>query len=66
MNFIRDGDFISLSGGTTCYFLAKEIVASNLAELTILTNSLNVAMLIIDSNKYFQVIVSGEFQKRQL
>ncbi|PNR98410.1 hypothetical protein X927_08965 [Petrotoga mexicana DSM 14811] len=64
MNFIRDGDFISLSGGTTCYFLAKEIVASNLAELTILTNSLNVALLIIDSNKYFQVIVSGGIPKK--
>lgn len=64
INFIQDGDFIALSGGSTCYFLAKEIIGSNLAELTIFTNSLNIALLIIDSNKYFQVIISGGIIKK--
>src|SRR6056297_897933 len=40
---INEGDFIGLSGGTTAYILANEIIKSPLHSLSILTNSINTA-----------------------
>ena len=43
ITYINSGDFIALSGGTTSYFLADEIINSELTDLTILTHSINIA-----------------------
>lgn len=59
VKFIEDYDFIALSGGTTSYMLATEILNSSLQGLTILTNSINITSLILESVKDFQVIVTG-------
>ena len=59
VKFIKDYDFIAMSGGTTCYILASEILNSTIQGLTILTNSINITTLILESVKDFQVIVAG-------
>ncbi|WP_456398842.1 DeoR/GlpR family DNA-binding transcription regulator [Mesoaciditoga sp.] len=64
LNFIEDYDFIALSGGTTCYTLATEILNSPLEGLTILTNSINITTLILESVKDFQVIVTGGIPRK--
>jgi DeoR family fructose operon transcriptional repressor len=64
VKFIEDYDFIALSGGTTCYMLAAEILNSPLQGITILTNSINITTLILESVKDFQVIVTGGVPKK--
>ncbi len=59
VKFIKDYDFIALSGGTTSYMLASEILNSSIQGLRILTNSINITTLILESVKDFQVIVAG-------
>lgn len=64
LNFIEDYDFIALSGGTTCYTLVSEIVNSPLQNLTILTNSINISTLILESQKEFRLIVTGGIPRK--
>jgi len=59
ITYINSGDFIALSGGTTSYFLADEIINSELTDLTILTHSINIAMLMLESKKEFNLILAG-------
>jgi DeoR/GlpR family transcriptional regulator of sugar metabolism len=56
---IKDGDFIGLSGGTTIYLLAKEIIKSAIHNLTILTNSINTTTLFLESEKSYELILTG-------
>ncbi len=64
VKLINDYDFIALSGGTTCYILALEILDSTLEGLTILTNSINITTLILESMKDFRVIVAGGIPRK--
>ncbi len=64
VKFIKDYDFIALSGGTTSYILASEILNSTIQGLTILTNSINITTLILESVKDFQVIVTGGMPRK--
>lgn len=59
LNLVENGDFIALSGGSTAYILAKELVNSEIHELAVLTNSINIATLILESKKSFNLIVAG-------
>lgn len=64
LELIENNDFIALSGGTTCYMLALEIINSSLKKLTILTNSVNIANLIIESVKDFKLILTGGIPRK--
>ncbi len=58
IEYISEKDFIALSGGSTTFQLATLLVQSTLSNLTILTNSLNIAVKLIEK-KSFNVIVAG-------
>lgn len=59
LKLINNADFIALSGGSTAYILAKELVNSEIHELTVLTNSINIATMILESKKSFNLIMAG-------
>ncbi len=59
LKVIEDGDFVAFSGGTTSFMLAIEVINSKLSELTVLTNSINISLLILESRKDFNLIVAG-------
>ncbi len=58
IEYVSEGDFIALSGGSTTFQLAVLLVESNISDLTVLTNSLNIAVKLIEK-KSFNVIVAG-------
>ena len=64
LKLIENNDFIALSGGTTSYMLALEIIDSSLRDLTILTNSVNISTLIIESIKDFRLILTGGIPRK--
>jgi len=64
LKLIENNDFIALSGGTTSYMLALEIIDSLLRDLTILTNSVNISTLIIESIKDFRLILTGGIPRK--
>ncbi|MCL5032903.1 MAG: DeoR/GlpR family DNA-binding transcription regulator [Thermotogae bacterium] len=64
LKLIEDNDFIALSGGTTSYMLAYELINSSLRDLTILTNSVNISTLIIESTKNFRLILTGGMPRK--
>ncbi|MEM3290545.1 MAG: DeoR/GlpR family DNA-binding transcription regulator, partial [Candidatus Micrarchaeaceae archaeon] len=64
VKLIGNNDFIALSGGTTSYMLARAIINSSLRDLTILTNSVNIATLIIESVKDFKLILTGGIPRK--
>ncbi len=64
VKFVNDYDFIALSGGTTSYILTSEILNSPIQGLTILTNSINITTLILESVKDFQVVVTGGMPRK--
>jgi len=59
LKLIKDGDFVAFSGGTTSFMLAIEVINSKLSDLTVLTNSINISLLILESRKDFRLIVAG-------
>jgi DeoR/GlpR family transcriptional regulator of sugar metabolism len=59
---IKHGETIYIAAGTTTYWLAKAI--ANRRDLTVVTNSLPVANLLIAS-EYIEVIVVGGFLRRK-
>ncbi len=64
LSFINNGDFIALSGGSTCYMLATEICNSELVGLSILTNSINHVMLLLQSDRDFEIILAGGIPRK--
>ncbi len=64
LEFIAEGDFIALSGGSTAYIFAKRLIASSVKNLTIITNAINIATLFIESIKSFKVILAGGVPKK--
>lgn len=55
-SLIEEGDIIGLSGGTTTYLIAKAI--KRLRHITVVTNAVNVAMELAESEE-IQVVVTG-------
>jgi len=64
VKFINDGEFVAFSGGTTSFMLAIEAINSRISDLTVLTNSINVSLLILESRKDFKLIVAGGLNVR--
>ncbi len=64
IKLIEVNDFVALSGGTTSYMLAREIIDSPLKNLTILTNSVNISTLVIESVKDFRLILTGGIPRK--
>ena len=58
VEYIQESDFIALTGGSTTFQLALSLIKSDITDLTILTNSINIAAKLID-RKGFHVIVAG-------
>jgi len=58
VEYIQESDFIALTGGSTTFQLALSLIESDITDLTILTNSINIAAKLID-RKGFHVIVAG-------
>lgn len=64
-NFIKDGDVIMMDSSTTCYTLAKHLVKSQ-ANVTIITNSINIIKLFGNTNQTTKLIcVGGTYKKDQ-
>jgi len=59
LEHIYDGDFIILGGGTTVYSLVLKLLQSDISNLTVITNSLNVGMKILQSGKRYDLIFVG-------
>lgn len=55
-SLVEEGDIIGLSGGTTTYLIAKQLKARN--GITVVTNALNIAMELADSDG-IQLVVAG-------
>jgi len=64
LKYINNGDFIALSGGSTCHMIAEEIANSNLSELFILTNSVNQVVYLLQADKDFEIILAGGIPKK--
>ena len=63
-NFIKDGDVIMMDSSTTCYTLAKHLVKSQ-ANVTIITNSINIIKLFGNTNQTTKLIcVGGTYKER--
>lgn len=58
LKFIKDGDTIFLDNGTTIVELAKKINSSNLNNITVITDSINV-LDVFRYNEKFQIILLG-------
>jgi len=55
-SLVEEGDIIGLSGGTTTYLIARELKSRS--GITVVTNALNIAMELADSDG-IQVVVAG-------
>ncbi|MDF2724249.1 MAG: DeoR family transcriptional regulator [Paenibacillus sp.] len=55
-SLVEEGDIIGLSGGTTTYLIAKQLKQRN--GITVVTNALNIAMELADSDG-IQLVVAG-------
>ena len=58
--FIQDGDTIILDSGTTITELAKNLI--NRKELTVITNALNIAMMLGGESSLNVIMTGGEFK----
>lgn len=63
LRFIQDNMVIFLDAGTTIFEIAKVIIEENYYNLTLITNDLNTAYLIHQSNKNNLIIVGGNVTK---
>jgi DeoR/GlpR family transcriptional regulator of sugar metabolism len=59
INIIKEGELIAFSGGTTTYSVATELENVPFTDLTIITNTVNIAQHLLDSRKHFKVILTG-------
>jgi DeoR/GlpR family transcriptional regulator of sugar metabolism len=58
LGLVSDGDTIVVSSGSTAFEFARELARSPLTDLTVITNALDIAMLLVD-RRGFQVVVLG-------
>lgn len=59
VNLINEGELIAFSGGTTTYSVASELENTPFTDLTIITNTVNIAQHLLDNRKQFKVILTG-------
>lgn len=55
-SFVREGDIVGLTGGTTTYWIAKSL--RGLERITVVTNAVNIAMELADRER-IQVVLTG-------
>ncbi|ULL17970.1 DeoR/GlpR transcriptional regulator [Paenibacillus sp. H1-7] len=60
-SLIEEGDVIGLTGGTTTYLIAKEIKGRK--NITVVTNAVNIAMELADSDGVQVVLTGGVMRK---
>ncbi|MCL5071899.1 MAG: DeoR/GlpR family DNA-binding transcription regulator, partial [Actinobacteria bacterium] len=63
INYINNGDSIIIDAGTTGYLLVKEIIKSDLRDLTIITNNI-IAQIELAKNENIKIISTGGFIRR--
>lgn len=61
-SLVEEGDIVGLSGGTTTYLIAKQLKARS--GITVVTNALNIAMELADSDG-IQLVVAGGILRRK-
>lgn len=59
VNLIKEGELIAFSGGTTTYSVSTELENVPFTNLTIITNTVNIAQHLLDNRKQFKVILTG-------
>ncbi|MCB0645424.1 MAG: DeoR/GlpR transcriptional regulator [Saprospiraceae bacterium] len=62
LDFINDGDSIILDSGSTTTEIAKKIKTSGLKNLTVITNALNIALMLGTDMKTEVILTGGEFK----
>jgi DeoR/GlpR family transcriptional regulator of sugar metabolism len=62
MDFISSGDTIILDSGSTTTEIAKKIKASNIKQLTVITNALNIALMLGSHHDIEVIMTGGEFK----
>ncbi|MEF3306948.1 DeoR/GlpR family DNA-binding transcription regulator [Paenibacillus sp. GYB003] len=61
-SLVEEGDIVGLSGGTTTYLIAKQLKTRT--GITVVTNALNIAMELADSDG-IQLVVAGGILRRK-
>lgn len=59
VSFLKNGQVVAMSGGTTIYYTVQSLDDSSLHSLTIVTNSITTAWAAISLKKNFRLIHSG-------
>ncbi len=59
-SIIQTGDYLFLDGSTTCWFIARRLVDR---KVSVLTNSLEIANILSDSNSVKLHMIGGEFSQ---
>lgn len=62
LEYITDGDTIILDSGTTTTEIAKKIKSSGLKNLTVITNALNIALMLGTGFNIEVILTGGEFK----
>ena len=62
LEFIESGDIIILDSGSTTTEIAKKIKSSGLKNLTVITNALNIALLLGTETDIEVIMTGGEFK----
>lgn len=62
LEFIESGDIIILDSGSTTTEIAKKIKSSGLKSLTVITNALNIALLLGTETDIEVIMTGGEFK----
>lgn len=63
LDFIEDQDVIILDTGTTTYQLAKQLIENNDKYITVITNDLEIALLLESSDKIQIILLGGMLRK---
>ncbi|AJY75638.1 DeoR/GlpR family DNA-binding transcription regulator [Paenibacillus beijingensis] len=61
-SFIEEGDIIGLTGGTTTFHIARQI--KNRSNITVVTNAVNIAMELADSDTVQTVLTGGVLRSK--
>ncbi|TYB88117.1 MAG: hypothetical protein FXF54_10605, partial [Kosmotoga sp.] len=59
LEIINEGELIAFSGGSTTYMAAVALEDSSFQNLTIITNTVNIAQRLLESRKSFKIILTG-------
>lgn len=62
LELIEEGDIVGLSGGTTTFMIAKQM--KKLEGITVVTNAINIAMELADSEGIQVVVIGGVLRKK--